>query len=47
VTICTGEFAEIDEISAAAEQDVLGVDDFVERGVGVRVGATADERLAL
>ncbi len=42
-----GEVAEVDEVGAAAEQDVLGVDDFVEGGVGVGVGAAADEGLAL
>jgi len=34
--------AEINEVGAAAEKDVLGVDDFVERGVWVGVSATAD-----
>ncbi len=42
-----GEVAEVDEVGAAAEEDVLGVDDFVEGGVGVGVGAAADEGLAL
>ena len=42
-----GEVAEVDEVGAAAEEDVLGVDDFVEGGVGIGVGAAADEGLAL
>ena len=42
-----GEIAEVDEVGAAAEEDVLGVDDFVERGVRVGVGAAAYEGLAL
>ena len=42
-----GEVAEVDEVGAAAEEDVLGVDDFVEGGVGVGVGAASDEGLAL
>jgi hypothetical protein len=42
-----GEIAEVDEVGAAAEEDVLRVDDFVEGGVGIGVGAAADEGLAL
>ena len=42
-----GEVAEVDQVGAAAEQDVLGVDDFVEGGMGVGVGAATDEGFAL
>ena len=41
-----GKIAEIDEVGTAAEEDVLGVDDFVERGVGIGVSAAADEGFA-
>ncbi len=42
-----GEIAEVDEVGAAAEENVLGVNDFVEGGMRIRVGAAADEGLAL
>jgi hypothetical protein len=42
-----GEIAEVDEVGAAAEEDVLRVDDFVERGMEIGVGSAADKRLAL
>ena len=37
-----GLVAEVDEVGAAADEDVLGVDDLVERGMQIGVGATAD-----
>jgi hypothetical protein len=42
-----GEVAKVDEVGAAAEENVLGIDHLVEGGVGIGVGAAADEGLAL
>jgi hypothetical protein len=42
-----GEIAEVDEVGAAAKEDVLRVDYLVEGGVGIGVGAATDEGLAL
>jgi hypothetical protein len=47
VLASAGEIAEVDEVGAAAEEDVLRVDDFVERGMEIGVGSAADKRLAL
>ncbi len=40
---CASLGDEVEEVGAAAEDDVLGVDGLVERGVRVGIGATADE----
>lgn len=47
MAVSARELAEVDEVRAASEQDVLGVDDFVERRMKIRVGTTTDKRFAL
>ena len=42
-----GLIAEVDQVGAAAEDDVLGVDGLFEGGVLVGVGAASDEGTAL
>ena len=47
MTVGAGEFAEVDEVGAAAYEDVLRVDDLVECGVRIGVGTAANVRFAL